>query len=86
MKLKYAEPLSNFASNFNLRRYIKAILASVAYLNEQVDPELIAKNETVPLLEISLELVAPEIQWQPEIGQSSGRSAGAYTRPIFSST
>ena len=28
LKLKYDEPLSNFAFNFNLRRYIKATQAS----------------------------------------------------------
>ena len=39
-----------------------------------MDPELIAKNETVPLLQINLELVAPDIQWQPEIGQLSDGS------------
>ena len=60
----------------------KAVLASIAYLHEQVDDELMAQNETAPLLEIQLELVAPDILWQPEVSVSS---AGNGVRDIFCS-
>eukprot|EP00227_Mantoniella_beaufortii_P011774 CAMPEP_0197579874 /NCGR_PEP_ID=MMETSP1326-20131121/3768_1 /TAXON_ID=1155430 /ORGANISM="Genus nov. species nov., Strain RCC2288" /LENGTH=4505 /DNA_ID=CAMNT_0043143449 /DNA_START=243 /DNA_END=13760 /DNA_ORIENTATION=+ len=63
-----------YVNEIVMEGFSKTILASVAYLNDQVDPEIITKNESVPLLEISLELVAPDIQWHPEIGQSSNHS------------
>lgn len=44
-----------------------AILSSMRYLHGQVDPKNIATQEIPPLIEIALELVAPEIVWVPEI-------------------
>ena len=61
-----------------------AILASVAYLTEQVDPGIVAANETAPLIEVSLELVAPEIRWSPEVGES-GDASNPGTRDYFNS-
>lgn len=48
-----------------------SILASLRYLRNQVDPVVIAKHETAPLLEISLELQAKTIAWVPEVGVSA---------------
>ena len=50
--------------------YANAILASLKYLNEQVNSEILAETEQAPLLEVSLELVVPDVQWSPEIGES----------------
>lgn len=47
-----------------------SILASLRHLRNQVDPVVIAKQETAPLLEISLELQAKTIAWVPEVGVS----------------
>eukprot|EP00854_Cymbomonas_tetramitiformis_P010885 gene10885-12880_t len=57
-----------------------AINSTLNYLETQIDPEMMAKNETQPLLEISLELVAPEVVWVPEIGLAAG---GAGVRDMF---
>ena len=53
-----------------LQGYANAILASLKYLNEQVNSEILAETEQAPLLEVSLELVVPDVQWSPEIGES----------------
>ena len=50
--------------------YANAILASLKYLNEQVNSKILAETEQAPLLEVSLELVVPDVQWSPEIGES----------------
>lgn len=62
--------------------FCQAILASVNYLFQQIDPETMAKAETPPLIEVGLELIAPEIAWQPEIGQD-GQGGGV--RDMFNS-
>ncbi|KAI8473051.1 MAG: flagellar outer dynein arm heavy chain beta [Monoraphidium minutum] len=53
-----------------------AITASAAYLLAQMDPDLIAKSQCGPLLEIQLELVAPDVVWSPELRSSSGSHPG----------
>lgn len=63
---------TEFVNDIVIDGFSNAILASLQYLQSQVDPASIAKNETAPLLEISLELVLPDIVWVPEIGVSSG--------------
>lgn len=62
--------------------FCQAILASVNFLFQQIDPEAMAKAETPPLIEVGLELIAPEIAWQPEIGQD-GQGGGV--RDMFNS-
>lgn len=62
--------------------FCQAILASVTFLFQQIDPETMAKAETPPLIEVGLELVAPDIAWQPEIGQD-GQGGGV--RDMFNS-
>ena len=60
--------------------FCSAILTSVTFMFQQLDPEMMAKNDTPPLLEVGLELAAPEIVWQPEIGQD-GQGSGV--RDLF---
>ena len=64
------------------RRLLDAILASVAELTDAVDPTIVAANETAPLIEVSLELVAPDITWSPEVGES-GDARNPGTRDYF---
>jgi dynein heavy chain len=59
-----------------------AILASVSELTDAVDPAIVAANETAPLIEVSLELVAPDIRWSPEVGES-GDARNPGTRDYF---
>lgn len=61
---------------------VAAILASLKTLAAQIDPEQLAHNETPPLLEITLELAAPDIVWQPELGASGGANG---VRDMFDS-
>jgi len=49
LELKYYEPLSNFAFNFNLRRYILAVLLPL-YMSSQILRALQAGAYTRPLL------------------------------------
>ena len=41
----------------------------------QVDPESISKLDKVPLLEIEMGLVTPDIVWIPELGSSNTSSS-----------
>eukprot|EP00232_Nephroselmis_pyriformis_P019075 CAMPEP_0182900652 /NCGR_PEP_ID=MMETSP0034_2-20130328/28990_1 /TAXON_ID=156128 /ORGANISM="Nephroselmis pyriformis, Strain CCMP717" /LENGTH=4527 /DNA_ID=CAMNT_0025034901 /DNA_START=131 /DNA_END=13711 /DNA_ORIENTATION=+ len=65
----------DYVSDIVIDGLSRCILASVAHLHDQVDPDVMAKNETAPLLEIELELVAPDILWKPDVGLS-GRGTG----------
>ena len=47
---------------------------------EEIEPKLMEKNEISPLLE--LELVAPTIEWQPDLGEAS---SGDGVRDAFNS-
>jgi dynein heavy chain len=59
---------------------VNAIMASLRTLSAQIDPEQLARNETPPLLEVALELAAPDLVWQPEIGTSP---SGTGVRDMF---
>ncbi|MEW5311809.1 MAG: hypothetical protein WDW38_003494 [Sanguina aurantia] len=59
----------DYFSNIVIDGFSAAITATVRYLLNQIDPEVLAKSDAVPLLEIQLELVAPDIVWKPELGE-----------------
>lgn len=62
----------DYFSNIVIDGFSAAITHTIRYLLNQIDAEVLAKNEnTAPLLEIQLELVAPEIVWKPELGESA---------------
>lgn len=62
----------DYFSNIVIDGFSKAIIATINYLLKQIDPEQLAKVETTaPLLEIQLELVAPDIVWKPELAESA---------------
>ena len=44
----------------------------------QIDPHIMSKHEVppAPLLEIQLELVAPDIVWKPELGEGTEKKVG----------
>ena len=71
-----------YVSEIVISGFCDSILESVAYLHAQVDPAVMEKNETVPLLTIELELLTPDIVFQPDIGESAG---GTGIRDIFNS-
>jgi hypothetical protein len=54
LKLKCDEPLSNFAFNFNLRRYIKGWTPSATYLSEMFCSFMCV---LIPLLTLHLQLI-----------------------------
>jgi len=62
---------------------VAAVMSSLKTLAAQVDPDTLTRHETPPLLEIALELAAPDIVWQPEIGASTLGTAGV--RDVFDS-
>ena len=62
----------DFVSDIVITGFADTITTTIAHLHEQLDPELIAKNETGPLVEIQMELVLPDIAWKPELGCSGG--------------
>jgi dynein heavy chain len=55
-------------------------MASIKTLALNIDPDHLVRNETPPLLEVALELAAPDLVWQPEIGAASG---GGGVRDMF---
>ena len=62
--------------------FSRAILSSIKTIYEEIEPKLMEKNEISPLLEIELELVAPTIEWQPDLGEAS---SGDGVRDAFNS-
>jgi dynein heavy chain len=49
--------------------FAAAIITSVRYLLAQIDPAQLARPDAVPLLEVQLELAAPDVVWKPELGE-----------------
>lgn len=43
----------------------------------QIDLDALAKTETAPLLEIQLELVAPDIVWKPDLYETPEQDVSA---------
>jgi len=72
-----------FVNDIVIDGFSRAIMASIKYLRSQVDPDVMVKNETAPLLEVVLELNASEIVWVPEVGCSKTDTAGI--RDLFNS-
>ena len=60
--------------------FSRANLSSIKTIYEEIEPKLMEKNEISPLLE--LELVAPTIEWQPDLGEAS---SGDGVRDAFNS-
>eukprot|EP00854_Cymbomonas_tetramitiformis_P002137 gene2137-2836_t len=71
---------TEFVNEIVIDGFSRAINATLKYVETQIDPDIMAKNETQPLLEISLELVAPEVVWVPDIGLATG---GTGIRDMF---
>ena len=65
----YVAHVSNIIKN----GLVQAVTASVKQLSASIDPDALAKSEGPPLLEIGLELAAPEVVWQPELGSSPAK-------------
>lgn len=63
----------DYVSDLAIDGFAAAIVASVHFLIAQLDCEQIVKNDTGPLLEIQLELVAPDIIWKPELSEGPNR-------------
>jgi dynein heavy chain, axonemal len=65
----------DYVSEIVIEGFVNAIIATIKYLRQQIDPDLIAKVEATPLLEVQLELVAPDIVWKPDL-EDGGNSSG----------
>eukprot|EP00959_Pyramimonas_sp_CCMP1952_P348553 7301695-Pyramimonas_sp.AAC.2 len=72
-----------FVNDIVIDGFSSAILSSVKYLSSQIDPDQMAKHETAPLLEIVLELEAPDIVWVPDVACSQTDKPGI--RDLFNS-
>eukprot|EP00884_Botryococcus_braunii_P022565 jgi/Botrbrau1/8993/Bobra.0148s0096.1 len=72
----------DFVGDIVLEGIGHSIISSLDYLFNQVDPNVTAKGEVVPLVEVALELAAPEIVWSPQLGT---RNAGGGLRSMFDS-
>lgn len=57
----------DYFSDVIIDGFSNAIIHTIRYLLNQLDPEVLARTEAAPLLEIQLELVANEIVWKPEL-------------------
>ena len=71
-----------YASDIITSGISKAILASLNQLHKQIDAGAHTKGAEGPLLEISLELAAPNIVWRPDVGESG---SGGGVRDMFNS-
>jgi dynein heavy chain len=59
----------DYFSDIVIDGFSAAIIATIKYLLNQIDPEVLSKSDTAPLMEIQLELVAAEIVWKPELAE-----------------
>ncbi len=57
----------DYFSDVVIDGFSTAIICTIRYLLNQLDSEVLAKNDGAPLMEIQLELVANEIVWKPEL-------------------
>lgn len=53
-----------------LQGVIDAIMTSLTYLNDQINPESIKKNDIAPLFEIKLELGDKIIEYEPPVQET----------------
>eukprot|EP00163_Fabomonas_tropica_P009916 TRINITY_DN1985_c0_g1_i1.p1 TRINITY_DN1985_c0_g1~~TRINITY_DN1985_c0_g1_i1.p1 ORF type:complete len:4225 (-),score=1474.45 TRINITY_DN1985_c0_g1_i1:598-13272(-) len=51
----------------------KVVTESLQYMDNQVNPEYLSGHDIAPLLELKLELVAPDVQFVPDLDESGGR-------------
>ncbi|PNW78281.1 hypothetical protein CHLRE_09g403800v5 [Chlamydomonas reinhardtii] len=63
----------DYFSNIVIDGFSAAIISTVRYLLSQIDPDILAKTESSPLLEIQVELVAPDIVWKPDLGEGGAK-------------
>ena len=73
-----------YVNDIVIEGFISTILGSVKVLRNQVDPVVLADTEAAPLLEIGLELVAPEVVWVPEISSSIRETYYGWIKDFFS--
>jgi dynein heavy chain len=52
---------------------VAAIIASMQYFKNQIDPLYLNQNDINPLLEIQLRLVPPDVQYEPRMGSTSNK-------------
>jgi dynein heavy chain len=57
----------DFANNIVVGGLAQVVTVSLEYLNEQIDPEFIRKDDKMPLLEIELDLLGKEVMYIPTI-------------------
>jgi dynein heavy chain len=62
----------DYVSDIVIKGFADTIITTIDHVYQQLSAEAIAKNEAAPLLEIQLELVAPDIIWKPELGCAGG--------------
>jgi len=104
LKLTYGELLSNFAFNFNLRRYIKGMAHALSQANSSVSLVALNSDLTVTLSALLLKTLklfgdggagaanpgdrigALHLGDPHKIVAETCAMAGAYTRPLYSST
>ena len=73
-----------YVNDIVIEGFIGTILGSIRILRNQVDPRVLAETEAAPLLEIGLELVAPEVVWVPEISTSIRETYFGWIKGFFS--
>ena len=84
MKLKYDIPVSEFAFKFNLRRYTKVSFNLVAKLRTQLvesKARVTSTSEAAAAVGAEIDVLRQELAAVKSVSQ-----AGAYTRPLLSST
>ncbi|KAF5834390.1 hypothetical protein DUNSADRAFT_8976 [Dunaliella salina] len=61
----------DYFSNIVIEGFSKAITCTIRHLLSQIDPAITSKQEIppAPLLEVQLELIAPDIVWKPDLGE-----------------
>lgn len=62
----------DYVSNIVVDGFANAIVCTLRHLLASIDPAQLAAVEGPPLLEIQLELVAPDIIWRPELTEGTG--------------
>jgi dynein heavy chain len=66
----------DFVNNVVIDGLSRAITTSLEYLLDQIDPDVIAAKEKLPLLELKLQLEGSGVEFSPPLGHADGKGVG----------
>ena len=66
----------DFVNNIVVGGLVEVAKVSLEYLNEQLDPDTIVKDDKMPMLELDLELYGKQVVYVPHLASSANADGG----------